>query len=116
MYFARVVRKRGLHLVLPFTIVLVLASGFFTTHVYGHEPEELEMGPGKRLPRLPDAKKKKKWEKRCLDGYVRCIDAGGGSMEGRVYGESQCRACRAACLREEGVWPKEANEKPCPGG
>jgi hypothetical protein len=47
------------------------------------------------------------------DARVR-IQAGGGSIDGRVWGESQCSACYAACMRY-GFWPWQANGKPCPG-
>jgi hypothetical protein len=67
------------------------------------------------IPKLPTRKEKERWRKDiCTPAYDRCIDAGGGSIEGRVWDETQCKACFEACMRY-GSWPKEANDKPCPG-
>lgn len=67
------------------------------------------------IPKLPTRKEKERWRKDiCTPAYDRCIDAGGGSIEGRVWDETQCKACFEACMRF-GSWPKEANDKPCPG-
>jgi hypothetical protein len=67
------------------------------------------------VPKLPTRAEKERWRKDiCTPAYDRCIDAGGGSIEGRVWDETQCKACFEACMRY-GSWPKEANDKPCPG-
>ncbi len=67
------------------------------------------------VPKLPTRAEKERWRKDiCTPAYERCIDAGGGSIEGRVWDETQCKACFEACMRY-GSWPKEANDKPCPG-
>ena len=55
----------------------------------------------------------------CTDDYVRCVDAGGEHLEGRVNGESRCDSCRAYCMAH-GFWPLAIyswNGKPleCPG-
>lgn len=73
---------------------------------------ELEATP---IPDLPTPAERERWRKEiCLPHYNKCIQAGGGSIDGRVWGESQCRACYAACMRY-GFWPWQANDKPCPG-
>ena len=112
--------RRRIHRTLMATIALMLTSGFATPDAHHapsvRESQVLEAGRKKRLPPLPSPKQKEKWETQCIAGYVRCIDAGGGAIEGRVYGETQCRACRDACRRNRGKWPQEANGKPCPGG
>jgi hypothetical protein len=67
------------------------------------------------IPKLPTRVEKEKWRKDlCTPAYERCIQVGGGSIEGRVWDETQCKACFDACIRY-GEWPKEANGKPCPG-
>ncbi len=67
------------------------------------------------VPKLPTRREKERWRKDiCTPTYDKCIDAGGGSLEGRVWDETQCKACYEACMRH-GSWPKEANDKPCPG-
>ncbi len=67
------------------------------------------------IPKLPTRTDKEKWRKDiCTPAYSRCIEAGGGSTQGRVWDETQCKACFEACMRY-GAWPQEANGKPCPG-
>jgi hypothetical protein len=73
-----------------------------------HEPE------ASRLPRLPSEDEKAEWERDiCRPYYEKCMETG-GRHDGRVYGESQCKACFSACMRY-GFWPLRANDKPCPG-
>jgi hypothetical protein len=66
------------------------------------------------LPRLPTQEEREEWDRDiCRPRYEKCMETG-GRHDGRVYGESQCRACFSACMRY-GYWPLRANEKPCPG-
>lgn len=70
---------------------------------------EAEAAP---LPDLPTQDERERWEKDiCLPHYEKCRS---GRHDGRVWGESQCKACFAACMRY-GYWPLRANGKPCPG-
>ena len=63
-------------------------------------------------PELPTQDEREQWEKDiCLPRYEKCRS---GRHDGRVWGESQCQACFAACMRY-GYWPLRANGKPCPG-
>lgn len=63
------------------------------------------------IPDLPTLDEKEKWRDICMDHYMKCRS---GRHDGRVWGESQCKACYEACMRH-GFWPLRANEKPCPG-
>src|SRR6218665_223555 len=66
------------------------------------------------IPTLPTRREKERWRKDiCTPAYSRCIDVGGGRIQGRGWDETQCKACFEACMRH-GVWPREANDKPCP--
>ncbi len=67
------------------------------------------------LPPIPTPEQQTEWRERCLDHYVRCKHTVKGEEWGRVFDESQCKACWEFCKRT-GVWPDEANGKPCPGG
>lgn len=78
-------------------------------------PPEPKENPGPVSPPIPAPEQQREWNKRCQDYYVRCRDFVEGDAQWRVYGESQCRSCFILCQRS-GVWPAEANEKPCPGG
>lgn len=67
------------------------------------------------IPALPTQEEQERWDKDiCRPHYAKCIRAGGDSMDGRKWGETQCQACYDACMRH-GFWPWEANDKPCPG-
>jgi hypothetical protein len=75
----------------------------------GRTESESEAAP---LPELPTQEERERWEKDiCLPRYEKCRS---GRHDGRVWGESQCQACFAACMRY-GYWPLRANGKPCPG-
>lgn len=64
------------------------------------------------IPELPTQDERERWEKDiCLPHYEKCRS---GRHDGRVWGESQCKACFDACMRY-GYWPLRANGKPCPG-
>jgi len=66
------------------------------------------------IPELPPQEERERWDRDiCRPRYVKCMDTG-GRHDGRVWGESQCKACFAAWMRY-GYWPLRANEKPCPG-
>ena len=66
------------------------------------------------IPELPTQKERERWDQDiCRPHYVRCMETG-GRHDGRVWGESQCKACFAACMRY-GFWPLRANAKPCLG-
>ena len=72
---------------------------------------ELEAVP---IPELPTQEERERWDRDiCRPHYVKCMETG-GRHDGRVWGESQCKACFAACMRH-GFWPLRANEKLCPG-
>jgi hypothetical protein len=76
------------------------------------ERTESEAAP---IPELPTRQERERWRKDiCLPHYNKCIQAGGGSIDGRVWKEPQCKACYEACMRH-GFWPWQANDKPCPG-
>jgi hypothetical protein len=63
------------------------------------------------IPELPTPEEREQWEKDiCLPRYEKCRS---GKHDGRVWGESQCKACFTACMRY-GYWPLRANGKPCP--
>lgn len=67
------------------------------------------------IPELPTEEERERWRTDiCEPHYAKCIRAGGGSIEGRKSGETQCQACFDACMRY-GYWPLRANGKPCPG-
>ncbi len=76
---------------------------------------EPEQSPEPFLPPIPTPEQQMEWRERCLDHYVRCKHTVKGEEWGRVFDESQCKACWEFCKRT-GVWPDEANGKPCPGG
>ncbi|CAM4107602.1 hypothetical protein COSO111634_33270 [Corallococcus soli] len=90
--------------------------------------EQLATAPRPRMPPpLPppgaaEEAREKETERRrdtCGDDYVRCVDAGGGGLPGRVEGESRCDSCRAYCMAH-GFWPTSIytwNGRPmkCPG-
>jgi hypothetical protein len=42
---------------------------------------------------------------RCEDYYVRCVEAGGGNMNGHAAGYSRCASCMAYCT-SNGFWPE----------
>jgi hypothetical protein len=64
------------------------------------------------IPELPTQEERDRWEKEiCLPHYEKCRS---GRHDGRVWGESHCKACFAACMRY-GYWPLRANGKLCPG-
>lgn len=70
---------------------------------------ELEAAP---IPELPTQDERERWEKDiCLPHYEKCRS---GRHDGRVWGESHCKACFSACMRY-GYWPLRANGKACPG-
>lgn len=70
---------------------------------------EAEAAP---IPELPIAEEKERWRTDiCIPHYEKCRS---GRHDGRVWGESQCKACFDACMRH-GFWPWQANDKPCPG-
>ncbi len=50
----------------------------------------------------------------CTPAHDRGIDAGGGIIDARVWHETQCKVCFDASKRYL-LWPKETNDKPCPG-
>jgi hypothetical protein len=60
------------------------------------------------------AEQKERFRKICLPYYERCIAKGGEHKPGRVWKETQCRACYDSCMRR-GYWPHSANGKRCPG-
>lgn len=67
------------------------------------------------IPELPTQEERDRWDKEiCRPYYAKCIRAGGDSIEGRKWNETQCQACYDAC-RRHGYWPWQANDKPCPG-
>lgn len=63
------------------------------------------------LPEIPTAEEKQKRRDICMEHYTKCRS---GRHDGRVWGESQCKACYEACMRH-GFWPLRADDKPCPG-
>jgi len=66
------------------------------------------------VPELPTPEEREGWRKDiCEPHYAQCIRAGGGRIEGRKKGETQCQACFDACMRH-GYWPLRANDKLCP--
>jgi hypothetical protein len=79
-----------------------------------NQPEP-EKSPQPFAPPIPTEEQKTEWRDRCLEHYVRCKHTEKGEEWGRVFDESQCKACWELCKRT-GVWPDETNGKPCPGG
>lgn len=65
---------------------------------------------------LPSPDERERWRRDiCEPRYAKCIGKGGDSVPGRVYNETQCKACYDYCTRK-GFWPHSANGKRCPGG
>ena len=66
------------------------------------------------IPELPTQEERNRWDRDiCRPRYAKCMETG-GRHDGRVWGESQCKACFAACMRY-GYWPLRANEELCRG-
>jgi len=52
-------------------------------------------------------------ERSCDEWFTACLETRIASMPGPLYGHSQCWACKLRCVQLGGVWPDEANGKPC---
>lgn len=53
-------------------------------------------------------------KKRCDEEFTHCLGTPVQSIRGPKFDHSQCVACRDLCMQNAGVWPAQANDKPCP--
>jgi hypothetical protein len=53
-------------------------------------------------------------KRNCNEEFTQCLETPVQSIRGPKFDHSQCVGCRDLCMQRKGIWPSEANGKPCP--
>jgi hypothetical protein len=51
--------------------------------------------------------------RRCNEAFNKCLDSAIQSIWSETYGHSMCHVCKDVCMRQNGVWPDEVDDRPC---
>jgi hypothetical protein len=81
---------------------LVLEAGAYT--ILFAVTVELVNEAGKDIAEA--GRKRRRWEKECLDGYEECMDSRVGDELGNNWNQARCALCRDVCQKEKS-WPSQ---------